>query len=171
MPYVDPQTIDNPTAGQPIPAAWSDQVRNDLEYLVDPPACSVYHNTTATVATATPSALAANSEFFDNDSMHSTSTNNTRITATTAGRYEFNATIRFDPDADGVRRGAFRVNGTTIYESMQVPGVSSLRSCVITCTRKIVLAAGDYVEVLAEHTAGNNLAVELYEFAAKWETR
>ena len=46
MPYVDPQTIDNPTAGNPIPAAWADQVRNNLEFLIAPPTCSVYTNPT-----------------------------------------------------------------------------------------------------------------------------
>lgn len=170
MPYVDPQTVHNPTTGAVIPASWGDIVRDDLEFLADPAAFAGY-NIAVPVATATSQAMPIGSEFFDNASMHSTSTNNTRITVPYDGRYEFTATVRFDPSSTGVRRGAFRVNGSTIYESMQVPAVSTLRSVVITCNRKIVLSATDYVELLTEHTAGADLAVEVLEYGCRFITR
>lgn len=171
MAYSDLNTIHNPTAGQVPPASWGDQIRDNFEFLIDPPACSVYHSTTASVSDATTTSLNANSEYFDNDSMHSTSTNTSRITIQTAGRYLFFATVQFAADTDGVRNVKFRINGSTEYECVQVPAVSAVNSIVLTATRAFVCSASDYVETRVYHTAGNALNVTLLEFGATWLTR
>ena len=171
MPYVDPQTVNNPTAGQPIPAAWGDVVRDDLEFLIGPPACSVYASAAQVVADGISTvALTANSERFDNDSMHSTATNTSRITATRAGRYLFIATVQFAANATGNRRMAFRVNGTTTYESTLV-GATATNSIVTTAPAMFTLAATDYVECMVWQTSGGNLNVTLLEFGATFLTR
>lgn len=175
MPYVDTQTIDNPTAGQPIPAAWADQVRNNLEFLIDPPAASVYNSADQTVADNTPTDLTADSEFFDNDSIHSTSTNTARLTIVTAGRYLFFSTVRFTADVDGIRNVKFRhvtpAAVTTDYECQQIPSGSAVSNTIITATRTIVCAAGDYVMTRVNHTAGANNDVRLFEFGCTFLTR
>ena len=53
MPYTDPQTIHNPATGTVAPATWGDILRENSEFLIDPPACSVTHSTTQSIATAT----------------------------------------------------------------------------------------------------------------------
>ena len=171
MAYVDPNTVSNPTTGQVIPAAWGDQLRDNQEFFIDPPAVSAYHNTTQSVANNTDDYLSCNAENFDNDSMHSTSTNNSRITINTAGRYMVIASIRFAADADGFRQIKFEVNRTTTYESSLVLSSGSSLSTVLTGVRWMTLAASDYVEVICRHLAGAALDVQVYEFAATFQTR
>lgn len=172
MAYTDANTVSNPTTGQPILAAWGDQIRTNQEFFVDPPACSVYASSAQSVATgASGVALTANSENYDNDSMHSTSTNTSRVTAQTAGRYLCIATVQFAANATGNRRVAFVVNGTTTHESTLIPAVQAVNSVVLTAPRSLVLAASDYVEVSVWQTSGGNLNVTLLEFAAMFQTR
>lgn len=173
MTYIDPNTIHNPATGTVAPAAWGDVVRDDLEFLIDPPACSVFHNTTQSLVTATLTVLSANSEFFDNDAMHSTVTNNSRITIQTAGRYLVLGVVRFATSGAGnARLLQFLVNGTTQYEVQQVGGTSTAaRDTLLSGSRLIVLAAADYVEVRARQDTGGNLATNLEEFGATFITR
>jgi hypothetical protein len=170
--YIDPQTIHNPSPGGVAPASWGDVIRQDLEFLIDPPACSVFNNAAQTVATGTTgAALTANSENFDNNSMHSTATNTSRITAQTAGRYLFLATVNFANNATGLRNVFFRVNGVTDYPGASVPPVASGNSTTITGVRSIVCAATDYVECWGSQTSGGNLSVTLLEFVGLFFTR
>lgn len=169
--YVDLNTVSNPTAGQPITAAWGDQVRENCEFLIDPPACSVYSASAQSVATGTTSvALLAGSEYFDNAAMHSTASNTSRITAPIDGRFLVTATVQFAANATGNRRMAFRVNGTTTYESTLVGGTAT-NSIVTTAARMFTLSATDYVECVVWQTSGGNLNVTLLELAATFLTR
>lgn len=171
--YTDPNTVHNPSTGAVAPAAWGDVIRDDLEALIEPPACSVYHSTTQSVAASTTVYLSANSENFDNDGLHSTVTNTSRITIQKTGRYELISTVQFAPEAagSGVRNVKFRVNGTTTYESIQVVHTSTGSSAVLPGTRKLDLTAGDYVECGAFQSSPNSVNVTLLEFACKFDTR
>lgn len=171
MPYVDPNTISNPTTGQPILASWGDVVRDNLEFLINPPSCSVYHSTSQTLTTGVGASLSADSEHFDNDSMHSTSTNNTRITIQTPGRYLVFGAITFPNNTTAGRAIAFRVNNTTNYIATLVQAAGGATVTEITGVRAIVLGAGDYVECRAAQYSGGNLDVTLNEFAATFFTR
>lgn len=171
MPYVDLDTIAVINPGDPVPAAWLQQSRDNQEFLIDPPACSVFHSDDLTaVANATEVALPADSENFDNDGMHDPVTNNSRITVQTAGRYLFLANVTFDINSSGYRRLTFRINGTTSHRAMQIAPSPSLETR-ITATRAFALAAGDYVEVIVAQSSGGSLNCGLREFAATWLTR
>lgn len=170
MPYVDLNTIHNPATGTAAPATWGDQVRDNGEFLIDPPACSVFHSVSVSIATATPTFLAANSELYDNNGMHSTVTNNSRITAVTAGRYLVIGSMEYASSATGYRSIAIRANGTDIYEGTTVPAVSGAVTR-ISMARTVVLAANDYVEAQAYQASGGNLNVLLMEFSAMFLTR
>jgi hypothetical protein len=169
--YVDLNTIHNPTTGTAIPASWGDQVRDNLEFLIDPPACSVYHTTGQTVPTVTATTLLADAEYFDNASWHSTVSNTGRLTAGTAQRALIFCTVNFDADADGSRRLDLRVNGTTTYELFNIASGSGVSDVVVTGATALTMAANDYVEIRATHTAGNDLTVTLVEFGATFLTR
>jgi hypothetical protein len=167
--YVDLSTIDNPTAGQPILAAWGDQIRENDEFLIDPPAASVSASAAQSVASGTTSvALTANTEAFDNAAWHTGS--EAKLTAPIDGRYLFIATVQFAANATGNRRMAFRVDGTTVYESTLVGGTTT-NSIVTTAPRMLTLTAGQYVEVVVWQTSGGNLNVTLLEFAVTFLTR
>lgn len=171
MAYADLLTVQTLNTGDILTAACLTQIRNNGEFLINPPACSVFKAASVSVANNTLTQLVADSEIFDNDSMHSTSVNTSRITAQTAGRYLAFATVFFDVDADGIRNVKFRVNGTTTYECMQVPAVSATQGCIITGVRAIPMVAGDYFEVLVLHTAGAGLSTLLLEAGATFMTR
>jgi hypothetical protein len=171
MAYVDIATLQTIAAGQPLSAATVSQIRDNGEFFIDPPACSIFNSAAQSVSDATPEALTANSENFDNDSMHSTASNTSRWTIQTAGRYLCFATVQFAADASGVRNVNFKVNGTTTHQCMQVPAVSAVNSCVVTAVRALTLAAGDYVEAFAFHTAGASLNATLLEAGATYLTR
>lgn len=172
MVYVDLNTISNPTTGGAAPAAWGDQVRDNDEFFIDPPACSVYHSSSQTLTNNTLTALSANSENFDNDAMHSTVSATSRITAQTAGRYLFIANITFDANATGGRLLDFAVNGATLNGSgMQFQSPGSGAAINLSYARMITLAVGDYVESRARQISGGSLVVTLIEFGATYMTR
>jgi hypothetical protein len=172
MAYVDPNTIHNPTTGSVAPAAWGDVVRDDLEFLIDPPVCSLSGAATS-AANLTIVTLTCNTEIFDNDAMHSTVTNPTRITAQTAGRYDITAVVRYDFTAGGGGRLLqFFHNATTQYNVAQVASTTvASRDTIISGGRKIVMAAGDFVEVRARQDSGGTINVTVDEFAATFLTR
>lgn len=174
MAYADLNTIHNPATGTAAPASWGDQVRDNLEFLIDPPSCAVYNSAVQSVSNNTLTTMTADSELYDNDSMHSTVTNTARITAQTAGRYLFSATVEHAGSASpaGYRQGNFTVNGTTHEFGMIVPAVASASiQTTLSWTRSLLLSASDYVEVTVRQTNGAALDVWLLEFSATYLTR
>lgn len=171
MAYVDIATIQTYNPGDILTAAALDQIRDNEEFLIDPPACSVYGTASVSVPDATGTELAANAEAFDNDSMHSTSGSTTRITFQTAGRYEVKGTVEFAADPDGSRRVDFIYNGATVVECMNVASGSAISAVILSGSRDFIVSAGDYAELRVTHTAGAALNVHLREFAATFITR
>lgn len=173
MAYVDPQSVHNPATGAVAPAAWGDTVRDCLEFLIDPPACSVYNSAAQSVANGTAQVvLNANSENFDNAAMHSTVTNPSRITIQTSGRYLIGCTVLYDADVDGRRVTQFLINGATVlFGDVRNANISAAVTPRASVTRTYVFTAGDYVEVTASHNSGAALDVTLNEFFALFLTR
>lgn len=172
MAYADLATIQDTDPGDILTAAWCDQVRDNGEFLIDPPVCSVYASSSQTVPTATMTVLTADGENFDNDSMHSTSSNTSRITIQTAGRYLLIATAIFATGSADERNVQFYVNGTTALEGTKVnANASGSQNTVITTSRSYVFAENDYVEVRVRQRTGGDLDVGLNEFFASFLTR
>ncbi len=168
--YVDINTIQTYNAGDILTAAALQQIRDNGEFFVDPPACSVYNSTTQSVLNATPTPLTADSEFFDNDSMHSTSTSQARITIQTAGRYDFRAYVRFASNPTGHRIVRFNKNGATAYTAAAWDASATINT-VIPAVFSLVCSVGDYVYVEVQHSAGAALNVTLDQFSALFLTR
>lgn len=171
MPYVDLNTIHNPATGTVAPATWGDQVRDNDEFLIDPPACSVFNSANQLLTSATATVLDADSENFDNDAMHSTVTNNSRVTATTAGRYLCIATVSFAANGTGQREIRFRTNGTTTFNGVTLPNAGGSDTWRCSATRQITLAASEYVEVIANQNSGSSVNCNLNEFVVTFLTR
>jgi len=166
MPFSDPNLTHNPATATVAPAAWGDVIRDDLVFLNDRPTCSAFNSTTQTIASGSTTKLTADSERWDNDAMHSTVTNTSRITVQTDGRYSFSSTVQFDAHATGVRGTDFLVNNTTAYPGAGSTAVGAGVAEVLTTIRFIDLNATDYVEVRAVQTSGTNLGVTLVDFTA-----
>lgn len=171
MAYVDLATIQDTDPGDILTAAWCDQVRDNEEFLIDPPSCAVYASSSQSVSDNTPTALTANTERFDNDAMHSTSSNTSRITIQTAGRYTLSTVVRFAANATGIRLVEFYVNATDRHFVGQHISASGVSTTIISGSQPLTFAASDYVEVRANQTSGGSLDIDLLSFSAKLITR
>lgn len=172
MAYAALTTIQTYNSGDILTAAALQQANSNFEFLIDPPACSVYNSTNQTTTTATVPALAADSEHFDNDSMHSTSSSNSRITVQTPGRYLFIGRVAYVANSTGWRFIEFLVNGTGLHRlTNSRPEPTGTLSTNLSGSATLVLAAGDYVELRAYQSSGGNLDVSLKEFTATYLTR
>lgn len=172
--YADLNGIHNPATGTVPPASWGDQIRENFEFLIEPPSCAVSNSTVQSVASATFTSLTADTESLDNASMHSTSVNTSRITITVDGTYLFSTTVRL---AASVTTGNFTVrfivNGTTSYVVGLVEVVTSASAETIIGSSIPIpgLVVGDYVEVQSRHSAASNQNHELGNFSAFFMSR
>ena len=82
------------------------------------PAVRAYHNANQSIANNTVTAVALNSERFDQTAgaaaaHHDTATNNSRLTCLYAGIYQITAHAAWDSNATGLRKLFIRLNGAT----------------------------------------------------------
>jgi hypothetical protein len=172
MPYTSPATQ---TAGGIGTAAWANSVKAATDFLANPPACRVYHTAAQSVANDSQLILAFNSERFDTDNMHSTVTNNSRITFNTAGVYVVTAAVEFIVGTYEYLGVNIRLNGGSFIAVDDAPVASAVYSNGRTVSTLYKFNAGDYVEVRvfqrnAAAAARNVLRTANYspEFSAVW---
>ena len=116
--------------------------------------CSVYNSTVFVLSNTTYTTLTFDSEFWDSDSMHSTSTNTSRITVPKTGYYKIELQGIWQSNATGNRGARFLNNGSSIYTQF-VKGQSGDLNYYYTYTAK--LTANDYLEVQMYQDSGGNL--------------
>lgn len=122
------------------------------------PAARVYHSANQSIANTTFTTLAFNSERYDNDGEHDNTTNNSRLTCKTAGKYRITANVQFASNATGYREVFFLVNGTTaIADIIQDANASFATTMSLSTTYE--LAVNDYVEVRVYQNSGGALNV------------
>lgn len=122
----------------------------------------VYNNASISVNNATLTALTFNSERYDNDTIHDTSSNSGRLTCNTAGKYLIAGHIQWGDDATGFRLIAIRLNGTTYIGIHSHPAVAN--NATDNATYQSVstiydLSVGNYVELVVEQISGGALNV------------
>jgi hypothetical protein len=110
------------------------------------------------VANATNTVLDWDSEVFDFGGLHDLSTNPSRITIETAGKYLVGAYLQFVANATGVRVVSILLNGSTISGDQRVTAGAGVTTN-ITPVALLDLAVGDYVEVLVFQNSGVSLNV------------
>lgn len=120
--------------------------------------CRVYNSSAQSIPNATWTALTFNSEVYDTDGMHSTSTNTNRVTCVTAGKYLVWGYVTFDANATGNRYAAIKKNGTFYVIEMR-SNFGSGSTTVLHVDLLINLAEGDYVELFARQESGGSLNV------------
>lgn len=117
-----------------------------------------YHNAAQTITTATDTVVALNSERYDTDAFHDTSTNNSRLTVPSgkAGKYLaiFNCEFQ-DVAGTGIREARIKVNGTTWVGLMTVTATSN-KAHRLNVSAIIDLSVGDYVEAFVRQESGGN---------------
>lgn len=118
----------------------------------------MYNSGTQSISNATWTALKFDSEAYDTDGMHSTSTNTNRVTCVTAGKYLVWGYVTFDANATGNRYAAIKKNGTFYVIEMR-PTFGSGSTTTLHVDLLINLEKGDYVELFARQESGGSLNV------------
>src|SRR3990167_4776562 len=120
-------------------------------------------NTAAFALTSgTAAVITLDSERWDTDTIHSTASNTSRLTATTAGKYQITGHVEFaSGPTTGVRRLEILLNGATVIASQDCPFNTATPSDAVRCsiTTHYNLSATDYVELRANQTASATLNV------------
>ena len=124
---------------------------------------SVYNAASTTLTNGVITTLTFDSEIFDTNTYHSTSTNTSRLTVPTgkAGYYLLAASAGFGASTTGIRALYFRRNGTEYVRTANTGDWTVAVSTQNTVLNSAVvyLAEGDYIELHALQTSGGNLLV------------
>ena len=121
---------------------------------------SVYNTVGYSIANNTFTALTFNSEDFDTDGFHSTSTNTSRLTVPTGlgGKYSIKTQLLFNINATGFRNLKIYKNGAAVRASSELIPSSTIYAGLIM-NIDLDLAQGDYIELFAYQNSGTNLTV------------
>jgi hypothetical protein len=123
--------------------------------------CRLVPNTGQAITNATFTALVYQTETFDTDGYHSTSTNTSRITipAGKAGYYNITAGVFWPSNSSGVRQIQLEINGATAIGRTVVVGTANgVESELFTTI--YYLNVGDYVQSLVYQNSGSTLTTE-----------
>ena len=158
---------------------WNQDVVDNVLFLANPPACRVYNSISQNITDNTELALTFDSERFDTDNMHSTSSNTSRITFNTAGVYIVTFTCELPADTTYQRVYAhIKLNGATslaVSDSYAMTSSGYGAAVFVNVTTIYKFAATNYVQALVfqDNSGGaakSALASPNYsaEFAACW---
>ena len=118
--------------------------------------CTVWHNASQAVGSSSQVVMAWNQSEEDTSGFHSTSVNNSRVTipAGLGGVYMVACTLITDTGSGSGLSVTLRKNGSTALR-----GIQQLASTTVNLghplTVRAVLAAADYIEILAEYGTGS----------------
>lgn len=137
-------------------AEWNSNVRDAVNFIINRPICEVRQTSPQSVANGnTTVGVAFDTEDIDNDGMHSTVTNTSRITAQTAGRFRVSGGVGWAAGSTNRRGCWWMVNGTANNGSETI-GQASAANSTSNCARSksIFLNVGDYAELLPFQDSG-----------------
>ena len=143
------------TAGDDATSARLNTRSSAISELQSPPRCRAYQSAAQTLTTAVSAAVTLDAEDIDTEAIHSTVTNNSRMTIVTAGRYRVMAGVTFSSNATGYREVLVKKNGTTVFYIRSA--TTSAGAPCLTTTDEVLCSAGDYIEMYALQTSGGNL--------------
>jgi hypothetical protein len=121
---------------------------------------SVYKSANQSISNATNTLLTFNSENFDTNTYHDTSTNTSRITIPSgkAGYYNLQAVVAFAAGSVGLRQIVFYKNGAVLNYGVQSAATTASEN-ISNASYLVSLAVSDYVEVYVYQTSGGALNV------------
>jgi len=160
-----------------MPSAGNTIRASDVNLVRDPPACRVYNSANLSIVNTTVTTVTYDSERWDTDTMHSTSSNTSRITFTTAGLYLVGFHGRLDSGTDYSRAYAdIYLNGATVIARYDRRATTNdVRDPAMEVVTKYKFAAADYVEARVLQTNGaaaaRNLVTAANESPEFWAVR
>jgi len=122
--------------------------------------CALSSSVDLNINNNTTTAITWNTEDFDTDGFHSTSTNTSRFTipAGKAGKYLFQSTIRLNNNTTGNRTLSLSKNGTNIKSVFMIPDNTNPS---ISVSAVVSLAEADYVEATYLQDSGSTVPIYL----------
>lgn len=119
-----------------------------------------YNSGNLTIATATATVLTLDSERWDTDTIHSTSSNTGRLTCNTAGYYAIWGSVYWAASATSYRQVNIQLNGTTnIVVVRDETNTISSDPMMQDISTVYQLSATDYVELVVRQETGGNLNI------------
>ena len=170
MAFTTPTTA----SGQVLTSSiWNASVRDNLEYLYDygpgRSRAELTHNTTQSIANATPAAVTFNTESVDAFGLHAAG-NPTRITIPSGfdGWWAVAGLVSFASNATGIRNLAIIANTGAYAANTSTPAISGLDHA-LSVSGLIRLVAGNYLELFVYQSSGGALNLQSGPiFRAAW---
>jgi hypothetical protein len=131
---------------------------DEISALLNVPAARVYMSSSQIASASTVTKVTFDSERFDTDTMHSTSTNTSRLTCNTSGIYNIMGSVMFTANASGLRQVDIYYNDSTIIGIKNTAPISGDHT-YLDVQSIYRLNTGDYVELRVYHDAGSSLAL------------
>jgi hypothetical protein len=122
--------------------------------------CFIYKSTVQTMTNNTYEIITFDTEAFDTDNFHSTSSNTSRITIPTGkgGKYQVNGNTQWANNTTGLRGIELLLNGTA-YITNFIAAPNSDGRCFLTIAVVMSLSAGDYLELDVFQNSGAGLNI------------
>jgi len=145
-------------------AQMNQQVRDNENWLGSRHGCGVYHSSAdPTIANNTDTAITWDGEEFNSEGagLHSTSVNPSRliVPAGMAGLWRVQAVLAWVTSASGQRQVWLRKNGAGASIAGSNFPAAPAGTITVAVDKMVVLAVGDYLEVMAWQNSGAGLAV------------
>ena len=122
---------------------------------------SAYHSTTQSISNNTLTTVALNSEDFDTDTMHHTSTNNERLTFRTAGKYLVTGWVSWAANTNAGYRALFLLFNTGSNNTIQIarnnPAASQSLSNIVTAILDVSI--NDYIHMKAKQDSSASISL------------
>lgn len=163
-PYVKQTWNDGPGGGTPKSAARLAYIEQGISDAILPPVVEATHNTTQSIANATNTNVAFNTEAVDQAggsaaAMHDTVTNNSRLTALYAGYYLIFFTVVYTGNVAGMRYAWIEKNASAAIRYGVSAVVGNGTENDMTIVAGVAMAVNDYVQAVLHQTSGAALNI------------
>lgn len=143
-------------------------LRDNMQWVAtDKPVCRVINSANISVTSGGNPALTFDTERFDNQNMHSTVTNTSRLSVPSgmSGKFLLIGNIEWAGNATGTRTLQIRVTGTTTVAFEKHPTDSTNTVQMLCQTLYDGVGGTDYFELLANQNSGGNLNVNAQTYS------
>lgn len=133
-------------------------VSNVTTFFLNRPTCQVRQTLAQSFTSGSSAACLFDSEDIDNDGMHSTVSNTSRLTGQTAGRFVISGGTSYATNTSGFRDAEWNVNGSAVNGAgALIPPVTGASTRVAARSLSVFLNVGDFVELLGLQNSGGPL--------------
>ena len=143
--------------GQPARAGSQfNALAAQVAFLLDPPVVYAYQTAANNCPDSTVTLITMDAELVDTDNVHSTSTNTSRLTIVTAGRYRVLGQLSYNVSgAVGYRDARLLKNGANVALT-RIPAPNAISYTQVY--DEILCAVGDYIELAGFQNSGAAVA-------------